>query len=160
MPDLRNTLDGADPQDSAEVLDETMQDEREGGGEMRTLEELPDTFDVTAAEGDRDEDEALALRADEFHEDAFGEADTEEDDELDYRAATGEREDDVDGLGPEDGYDEDRLSRGGIDGLDEVADAESVEGGEDDFTNFQAADVGDDDLKRMGYLRGKPDGKA
>ena len=91
-------------------------------------------------------------------------ADTEEDHELEYRAATEEREDDLDGQGPDDGYNEDRLSARDVDGLDQVEDADSVEGGEDDVTDFQARDVSDADLKRMGYsedrggeTRAKPD---
>lgn len=153
----------ADDQDRAEALDETNYNE-DDLGEMRTFEELPDVLDVTTADGDRDDDEALALDADEFDEDAIVDNDTEEDHELDYRAATAEHEDDLDGLGPEDRFNEDRLPAGGIEGLDQVGDAESVEGGEDDVTDFQARDVGDPDLKLMGYAetrdgetRAKPD---
>jgi hypothetical protein len=136
------------------------------GEDMRTFEELPDVLDVTQAVGDRDDDEALALDADEFDPDAIDDGDTEEDNELDYRAADEEHEDDLDGLGPEDGYNDDQLDTEEIEGLDqEVRDAEGVSGGEDDFTNFQARDVADEDLKRMGYAedrggetRAKPDG--
>ena len=120
---------------------------------MRTFEELPDVEDVTQAVGDRDDDEALALDADEFDEEAIDDDDLEEDNELDYHAATEEHEDDLDGLGPEDGFNEDRLdTRSEIDGLaEQVADADQVSGGEDDFTNFQSRNVDDDDLKRLGY---------
>lgn len=164
MPDPNDAFDDADPQDSAESLDETNYDESEGVGEMRTFEELPDVLDVTQAIGDRDEDEALALDADEFDEEAFDDADTEEDNELDLHAATEEHEDDLDGLGPEDGYNEDRLSARDIEGLDQVGDAETVEGGEDDVTDFQATKLSDADLQSMGYsenrggeIRAKPD---
>jgi hypothetical protein len=143
-------LSDFDSQDGAEALDETNYNE-DDVGEMRTFEELPDVLDVTQAEGDRDDDEALALGADEFDEDAVDDNDTKEDHELDYRAATDEREDDLDGQGPEDGFNEDAVSARSIDGLDEVGDADSVEGGEDDVTDFQARDVGDADLRRMGY---------
>src|ERR1700692_4550102 len=120
MPDVNDAFDDADPQDSAESLDETNYDESEGMGEMRTFEELPDVLDVTQAVGDRDDDEAVALDADEFNEDAIDDGDLKEDHELDYRAATEEHEDDLDGLGPEDSYDEDRLAtRDNIEGLDE-----------------------------------------
>src|SRR5207253_2972750 len=112
MPDVppigvNDGFDEADPQDGAEVLDEDNLDLAEERNEMRTFEELPDVLDVTQADGDRDDDEALALDADEFDEDAMNDGDLEEDDELDYRAATEERQDDLDGLGPEDGFDED-----------------------------------------------------
>src|ERR1700709_1482734 len=128
MPDPNDAFDshpqdGGAPQDGAEALDETNYDLSEGVGEMRTFEELPDVLDVTQADGDRDDDEALALDADEFDEDAIDDNDTEEDHELDYRAATEEREDDLDGQGPEDGYNEDRLSARDVEGLEQVGDA-------------------------------------
>lgn len=168
-----------DPQDQAEAFDESMTVGGEGsvalggdsplevGEEMRTLEEMPDVYDVTSRAGDRDDDEALALDADEFDEDAMGDGDFEDDDELDYRASDEEHEDDLDGLGAEagsEGIDEDRIEPEEIEGLDEVMDADAVSGGEDDFTNFQARNVSDEDLKRMGYseerggeTRAKPD---
>lgn len=167
-----------DSQDQAETFDESNVVGGEGdvslGGDspvtpaedMRTFEELPDVEDVTQAVGDADDDEAVALDADEFDPDAITDKDLEEDDELDYRAATEEHEDDLDGLGPEDGFNEDRLdARSEIEGLaDDVEDADSVSGGEDDFTNFQSRKVDDDDLKRLGYsedgprgVRAKPD---
>jgi hypothetical protein len=167
-----------DPQDQAETLDESMTVGGEGsvalggdsplaiGEDMRTFEELPDVLDVTQVAGDRDDDEALALDADEFDEDAIDDDDLEEDNELDYRAATQDREDDIDGLGDEDSYDDDQLDMAEeVEGLDEeVGDADTVTGGEDDFTNFQAKAVADEDLKRMGYsedrggeTRAKPD---
>jgi len=164
MPDLPDAFGDADPQDGAEALDEDTLDQDETRGEMRTFEELPDLQDVTQAAGDRDEDEALALDADEFDEDAIDDNDTEEDHELDYRAASAEREDDLDGQGPDDGYDEDRVAAGGIEGLDQVGDADTVEGGEDDVTDFQATNLSDADLQAMGYAemrdgqaRAKPD---
>lgn len=154
-----------DGQEGAEALDETMVDDDAAlGGEARTFEELPEVLDLTQAEGDRDEDEARAADAADFDPEAVGDADTEEDYELDYRAATEERQDDLDGLGPEDGFNEDRLTASDIEGLDEVGEAATVEGGEDDFTNFQARSLDDDDLKNLGYAedrdgqtRAKPD---
>ena len=157
--------DDFDAQDQAETFDESNVVGGEGdsdlgfespsrpASDMRTFEELPDVEDYTTADGDRDDDEALALDADEFDEDAIDDNDTEEDDELDYRAATEEHEDDLDGLGPEDGFNEDRIdARSDIEGLGEdVEDADSVSGGEDDFTNFQSKGLDDDDLKRLGY---------
>jgi hypothetical protein len=160
-----------DPQDQAEAYDESNTVGGEGvdsglepGGEMRTFEELPELLDVTRAEGDRDDDEALALDADEFDPAAVDDADFEEDHELDYRAATEEHEDDIDGLGPEDGFAEGAVSAREIDGLTEVRDGDEAEGGEDDFTDFQAKGLRDEDLKDMGYseerggqTRAKPD---
>jgi hypothetical protein len=152
-----------DAQDRAETLDEgmTLGEEGDRGGQVRTFadpeeetdfEDLPEVLDMTQAAGDRDDDEALALDADEFDPDAVEDADLEDDNELAYRAATEEREDDLDGLGPEDRFNEDQLDAREVEGLDEeVRDAGSVEGGEDDVSNFQARDVGDEDLKTMGY---------
>ncbi|WP_411288436.1 hypothetical protein [Phenylobacterium sp.] len=159
MANYPDAFGDADPQDSAESLDETNYDD--DLGEMRTFEELPDVLDVTQAVGDRDDDEALALDADEFDPDAIDDDDPEEDNELDYRAATEEHEDDLDGLGPEAGsrgIDEDALSASDIDGLDEVRDAGQISG-KDNITRFQSHDVGDEDLTAMGYDKPVP-GKA
>lgn len=158
-PDNIDAFGDGDAQDNAEALDETNLDLNEEMNELRTFEELPDLLDLTTADGDRDDDEALALDADEFDPEAIDDGDLEEDHELDYRAATEEREDDIDGLGPEDGFNEDALSARDIEGLDEVRDADLAEGGEDDVTDFQASRVGDDDLKQMGYAENR-DGEA
>ncbi len=147
-----------DGQEGAEAYDALLDDDGSGLGEERTFEELPEVEDLTQLSGDRDEDEALALDADEFDPEAIDDGDTEEDNELDYRAATAEREDDLDGQGPEDGFDESRVAASDIDGLEETGDALSVEGGEDDFTNFEAKKVDDADLADLGYAR--PDGRA
>ncbi len=144
-------LDGYDDQDGAEAFDETNLDDAEEMNEMRTFEELPEVLDLTRADGDRDEDEALALDADEFTEDAFGDNDLEEDHELDYRAAASDDEDEEEQAFDDDAFDEDQVDDDSIEGLELVADADSVEGGEDDFTNFQSKGLNDEDLARMGY---------
>ncbi|HET6900826.1 MAG TPA: hypothetical protein VFK70_20890, partial [Vicinamibacteria bacterium] len=87
-----------DGQEGAEAFDALLDDETDQTDlEDRTFEELPEVEDLTQLAGDRDDDEALALDADEFDPDAMNDGDTEEDNELDYRAATEEREDDLDG---------------------------------------------------------------
>jgi hypothetical protein len=52
-----------DDQDQSEVFDEDNQnldgDGRVRTGEMRTFEELPNVIDLTSAEGDNDDDDAL-----------------------------------------------------------------------------------------------------
>lgn len=52
-----------DDQDQSEVFDEDNQnldgDGRVSTGEMRTFEELPNVIDLTSAEGDSDDDDAL-----------------------------------------------------------------------------------------------------
>jgi hypothetical protein len=81
-----------DGQDGAEVFDEDNQN-LENGGDMRTLEELPDVLDVTHAAGDDDDDEALI--GEELDDDEIidleadaAEAD-DEDDDLSGRMAEG-----------------------------------------------------------------------
>lgn len=177
MPGTSYESDGDfDPQDQAEAFDESNTVGGEGsvalggdsplsiGEDMRTFEEMPEVEDLTQLIGDRDDDEALALDADEFDEDAIDDGDFEEDDELDYKAATEEHEDDLDGLGADDGFNDHRILGSEIEGLEEVRDADAAEGGEDDFTDFQARNVSDDDLKELGYsedrggeTRAKPD---
>lgn len=173
-----NFENDSDDQDQSEAFDETMtfgEDAADRGGdsplgpgeEARTFEEMPDVLDLMQKAGDRDEDEAVALDADEFDPAAIDDGDLEEDDELDYRASDEEHEDDIDGLGAEagsEGIDEDAIEPDEIEGLEEVLDADAVSGGEDDFTNFQSKNVSDEDLKRMGYsedrggeTRAKPD---
>ncbi|PHY17621.1 hypothetical protein [Caulobacter sp. BP25] len=53
MTEVENGWDG---QDGAEVMDD---DVIGRDGEFRTFEELPDVLDVTQAEGDADDDDAL-----------------------------------------------------------------------------------------------------
>lgn len=144
MPDVQ---DGYDDQAGAEAFDETNLDDDQDLNEMRTFEELPDLLDLTTAEGDRDDDEGVALDASEFDEAAFDEDDPAEDDELHYRAVAADDEEE------DDAFDEDQVEPDSIDGLDEVADAALVSGGEDDFTNFQSKGLSDEDLERMGYSR-------
>ncbi|MET3664934.1 hypothetical protein [Caulobacter sp. 1776] len=57
MTDVDTGQDGGwDEQDGAEALDEDVVGK---DGELRTFEELPDVLDVTQAEGDADDDDAL-----------------------------------------------------------------------------------------------------
>ena len=65
---FENDSEGYDPQDQAEALDETQTAGDDSPAEMRTFEELPDVEDLTQKAGDRDDDEALAMDADEFEE--------------------------------------------------------------------------------------------
>lgn len=89
-----------EPQDSAEIFDEDNFSTREDLNEMRTFEDIPDVLDVTTARGDRDDDEAIALDARDFDEEAFDpEVDLEEDNELDYRAISEDEGEDAAGLG-------------------------------------------------------------
>jgi hypothetical protein len=165
--DFESDRDDFDSQDQSEAFDE---DNTLGGGdrgEVRsyaqadeaTLEELPDVVDLLQVAGDRDDDEAIALDGDEFDPDAVDDGDLEEDDELDYHAATAEREDDLDGQGPDDGYDEGRISFDEVEGLEEVRDAAEAEGGEDDVTDFQSRGMTDEALRDQGYLKDESGGR-
>lgn len=154
-----------DPQDQAEAHDESNLVGGEGdhggrvrtfgeGDDMRTFEELPEVMDMTQAVGDRSEDAEVALDADEFDEDAFGDGDLDDEDEDAYAAGSADSDiyDDESSEDVVDDFDEDRVSAEEIEGLSEVRDADEATGGEDDFTNFQSKNVGDEDLRRMGYL--------
>lgn len=150
--------DGPDPQDRAEVEDETHL--TEDADEFVTLDEAPDTYDATRREGDEDDSDALAVDAADLDPAALDEEQVT-DDELDDRpdeyqpevewaeaAGDGEADAAVEEV-------EDALSADDIEGLDEVGDADTVEGGEDDFTNFQSKRLSDADLEAMGYRRGR-----
>ena len=71
MTDIDN---GWDEQDGAEALDEDVVGR---DGELRTLEELPDVLDVTQAEGDADDDDALT--AEDLTDDEIVELEQEDD---------------------------------------------------------------------------------
>lgn len=77
-----------DAQDQAEVFDEDNFDENDAGGpgaDMKTLEELPEVFDVTRALGDAEDIEARD--GDEFDDDEFDEDDLDAEDDTDYALA-------------------------------------------------------------------------
>ena len=84
----------ADGQDQAEALDETVLDDREQIGEMRTFEELPEVLDVTHEP--EDDDEPLADNDDEPGPDdvegPFVVHAGESDDDLDKRIDEGLKE--------------------------------------------------------------------
>lgn len=65
MPTPTEFENQADGQDQAEALDETILDDREQVGEMRTFEELPEVLDVTHEPEDDGDDELLADNDDE-----------------------------------------------------------------------------------------------
>ena len=66
--------DGWDEQDGAEALDEDVVGR---DGELRTFEELPDVLDVTQADGDADDDDALT--AEDLTDDEIVELEQEDD---------------------------------------------------------------------------------
>jgi hypothetical protein len=156
MPGVQDyDADGFDEQDNAEAFDETMLNDQEERGELRTFEELPDLFDDTRRLGDADDDEAVARDAGGFDPDRDFDPDAlaRDDESLEFLSA-----DETDLADEASTFDENHIEDDGVIALDEVADAELVTGGEDDFTNFQSKGVSDADLKRMGYA--DPSGDA
>lgn len=145
--------DSPDPQDRAEVEDETHL--TEDADEFATLEEAPDAYDATQRLGDDNPEAALVADAADIDPDALDEDQVEEaeledgpDDyepEVEWAEASGDDEADA--------AVEDALPADDIEGLNEVADADQVEGGEDDFTNFQSKRLSDADLDALGYRR-------
>ena len=150
----------ADEQDQSEALDESNTLGDGDQGETRpygasdgaaSADEMPDVLDLMQVAGDRDDDEAITLDADEFDPEAVSDDDAEEDDELAYAGADAEREDDIDGLGGDPRPREARAARDEIDGLEVIADADLAETGEDDVADLEADDVSDEDLVDLGY---------
>jgi len=158
MPGMNFDADaGFDPQDQAETLDETNFDDRESA-EFRTFEEMPDVFDETRREGDRDDDEALALDASDFSEDAMGDGDFEEDNELDYRAAAEDEDDIYDGDDAGDlidTFDDDAPPSDEVEGVRQVRDAAEATGGADASARYESRRISDEDLQELGYLEEK-----
>lgn len=129
-----------DDQDQAEVFDEenTNLDEMRtfGGADLETLEELPDVYDVTSAEGDEDDDDALIgddLDDDEIvslSEDFGDDGDNEQDPELsEGLTASGEDEVELEYVGD----------------LNDLAHARSA------AQPFESRRLSDDDLRDLHY---------
>jgi hypothetical protein len=142
--------DALDPEDVAEMFDETHYSEDDEALVEPDL--FDDAYDDTQKLGDADDEEALELDEDEVDAGALDDEEVE-DDELGGRPDDFQPEDiDIPGADdPDGGFDEDALGKDEIEGLEIVADADTVEGGEDDFTNFQSRRVSDADLAAMGY---------
>lgn len=165
--------DGWDEQDQSEVFDEENQSLE--GGEMRTLEELPDVLDVTRAAGDEDEDEALigeeldddeiialegeAIGADieddelrnrmpeAFDDDAIGEGEAEE---VDFDAERGlDLREDSDLV--DDEAAELAMTRLGPDEPELDYDDDIDEDAEEDSSVMEAVRISDEELERLGY---------
>lgn len=170
-----------DGQDQSEVFDEDNQNLDDAGapGEMRTFEELPDVIDVTAAEGDADDDAALI--AEELDDDEIIqlESDAEladfEDDDLAARMPEELDDDRIDDLDPASAY---LSEEAGLDIRDEADEVEPDEASElsmsrgeadevdleftgdldglsasdgDSAASMEASDLDDDDLEDLGY---------
>lgn len=145
-----------EPQDQAEALDDTNLEE-EGDTERRTFEELPELLDLTRADGDRDDDEGRALNADEFDEEAMDD-EFEEDNELDYRAASEDEDDFYDGDDANDlidTFDDAVASADEVEGNREVRDAAEATGGADASARYESRRISDEDLQELGYLEEK-----
>lgn len=153
----------ADAQDQAEVFDEDNYSQDGSGdssGEMMTLEELPDVFDVTRAVGDDDDDEAAIgeeLDDDEIIELEADSVDADlEDDDLAARGAEvyDEEDEQADEFDASDDYGETRAARASASDVeieftgdvDEVTDPD-----DEDAEAYESREVSDEDLRAMGY---------
>jgi hypothetical protein len=174
--------EGWDDQDGAEVFDEDNQN-LENGGDMRTLEELPDVLDVTQAAGD-DDDEA-ALIGEELDDDQIidleadaAEADEEDDDLADRLDEDDEPGDDIESarFAEETRYDvqdddEDYIADdSGIDrgmrranddvDLEYAGDLDDVSISDEEGAAAMESDtVSDEDLDRLGYTNAHTPGR-
>jgi len=178
MIDVDSDWDG---QDGAEVFDEDNQN-LENGGDMRTLEELPDVLDVTRAAGDDDDDEALigeeldddeiidleadAAEADDDDDDLSGRFDDDEEGD----PATGARfaeetrydvQDDDEAYIADDAA-TDRAMRRANDDVD-LEFAEDLDGlgvsDEQGAAGMESDTVSDEDLDRLGYSNAHTSGQ-
>lgn len=149
MPD--NIETDWDSQDQSEVFDEDNQNlDGEGRlpGEMRTFEELPDLLDLTHAEGDDDDEDALIGEELDDEEIIQLEADgdfSELDDEAEAEfSAQAELFDEV-------------VEPGALGGIEDVplefpGDIEALPGADESPAEMEADEVSDEDLDRLGYL--------
>jgi hypothetical protein len=86
MPDVHDEFD---PQDEAEVFDETHGLDEDPTGAVpddvdADPDELTDVYDVTSARGDADEDEDGGQTADDYDEDDLDDLELDDDEDLDY----------------------------------------------------------------------------
>jgi hypothetical protein len=175
MADVDSDWDG---QDGAEVFDEDNQN-LDNGGDMRTLEELPDVLDVTHAAGDDDDDEALIgedLDDDEIIrlETDAAEADDDDDDLRDRFADAADTDDDIGSVRhPEEtrfdvqSDDEDyiaddsamRRAANDVD-LEFSGDLDSLGAiDEEGAASMESDTVSDEDLDRLGYSNAHTSGE-
>jgi len=143
--------DSADDQDQSEVFDEDNFDEGDAGAvtnEFKTFEELPDVLDVTAADGDADEEDL--------------DDDVEGDEDLDESLSASGVEPEADGLYGVDGAPLTEIDAGGGDlkTHDEVELVyaglmDNVRGAQSSAAHWEAKTLSDDDIADLGY---GPDG--
>lgn len=176
-PDMDNDWDG---QDGAEVFDEDNQN-LENGGDMRTLEELPDVYDVTSAAGDDDDDEALigeelddeeiigleaeAAWADEEDDELAGRLDDEYDESEDGVAQTRFAEEARFDVQDDDVYiaddrDAERAMSRANDDVDLEFSGDLIDIPDDEAASSMESDtVSDEDLTRLGYSNAHTSGE-
>jgi hypothetical protein len=147
---------GYDDQDGAEAFDEDNQGLDGAGendrGEMRTFEELPDVLDVTAAEGDADDDDALIGEELDDDEIIQLEADRDLADEEDDPEASRLADDAPDDFARETseaGSNRADRSEAGLSFTDDTDDEQAEAGGI--ASRFESRRLSDDDLEDLGY---------
>ncbi len=150
-----------DPQDVAEVFDETNLDE---DAEFVTLEEMPDVFDATSALGDARD--VAALDADELDPSTLDDEDLEEDGDVDDRLDDDleDRADSDTAVDDEDVDEEDAVAQQQWDEaeVEPVADLDKVTDPDDEQAEAYESDkVSDEALAGLGYTgKDKEDGSS
>jgi hypothetical protein len=147
MPEIDDT---SDDQDRSEVFDEDNFDEADAGAvtnEFKTFEELPDVLDVTAADGDADEDDLDDTDIEGDVVDSLSASGVEpEADEL--YGVDGARLTEIDaGGGDLKTHDEVELVFSGL--------MEDVRGAQSSAAHWEAKSLSDEDIADLGY---GPDG--
>ncbi len=143
QPD-RDSEDAHDGQDIAEVLDEDNLDSDSRrlarGDDELNFDDMPEVFDVTRADGDEDDDDAVIgddLDDDEIVALSLDDADEGDDQDDDYRASENLEDDD------EEASDEVELSYAG--------DLNSTAGARSGAQRYESRTLSDDDLTELGY---------
>lgn len=145
-------LDGADPQDQAEVMDETHL--TKDGEMIANFDTIADVYDATQEPGDSDEDEPVD--ADDYEPEDLDALEVDED-ELEDDDGDNPYQPDIgveaaaEDFNDRDAGETDAPGADDIEGLSLVRDADAVEGGEDDFTNFESKRLSDADIATLGY---------
>ncbi len=150
-----------DAQDQAEVFDEDNYDGSGGNsGEMMTLEEMPDVYDVTSAVGDSDDDAAAI--GEELDDEEIIDLEREgdmadlEDDELAARTpeAYDEEDDEANEFEVSDDLGEGAANAGARDEaeIEFTGDVDGVTDPDDDDADaYESREVSDEDLRTLGY---------
>jgi len=155
-----------DEQDQAEVFDEdnySLDGAGDASADMKTLEELPDVYDVTRALGDSDVDDALAAEdADEIEDDELDSLELEYDDEAEDDRLSDDVEDepednevfDVEDLDDTDGVDEQEPDEAELEYVEDLDETRSNAGRAARHLESRG-ELSNEDLEELGYREGE-----